>query len=252
MKNIFEQVDYPEHESIVNRMKEEIVDQLGSAAWESITSGIELPKADMNSEQMSKATYNFIKRLDQIAGVKSANSVFSRVCHGLKRKDFYWARTKFLQYNDIDAFAEAVREEQMKDLRSYLNSEKSFYGQMIDDEVYTYADSMDHLFYGKRYGNQIKATAIPFNIRKFLDEKDPVKKRFYLCHCYFVNQSILGNETVSKTMCYCSLGHTKIFWEAALDTELKGDVVGSALNGDMACEFVIYLSEEIIQKYTHE
>jgi len=50
-------------------------------------------------------------------------------------------------------------------------------------------------------------------------------------------------------MCYCSLGHTKVFWEAALNTTLEGEVLGLALNGDYLCQFEIYLPDEIMEKY---
>jgi len=52
-------------------------------------------------------------------------------------------------------------------------------------------------------------------------------------------------------MCYCSLGHTKVFWEAALDTKLEGDVMHSALGGDLLCQFAIYLPDEIMEKYVN-
>jgi len=52
-------------------------------------------------------------------------------------------------------------------------------------------------------------------------------------------------------MCYCSLGHNLAFWETVLDTELSGDVISSALGGDLSCKFVIYLTDELMGKYVH-
>lgn len=53
----------------------------------------------------------------------------------------------------------------------------------------------------------------------------------------------------TQTMCYCSLGHTKVFWEAALNTTLEGEVLASALAGDLCCRFVIHLPGDIMERY---
>jgi len=53
----------------------------------------------------------------------------------------------------------------------------------------------------------------------------------------------------SKTICYCSLGHTRVFWESALDTALEGEVEESLLGGGMRCRFRIYLPDHIMERY---
>ncbi|WP_346938449.1 hypothetical protein [uncultured Clostridium sp.] len=41
----------------------------------------------------------------------------------------------------------------------------------------------------------------------------------------------------------------KNFWEAVFDRELDGDVISSALNGDMLCKDVVYLPDDIMEMY---
>ncbi len=247
METLMEEINYPENEKIINRIKNEIVMNLGSEAWEQINTTIEVPNASMSDEQLCNATYQLVDQFDQMADNKTANKVFSKVCHGLKREDFRWVREIFLHYNDIDSFAKDVRKDRMNELREYLISGELFYGQPIDSEVYNYINSIEDIFYGKRYGNKIVTTAIPFHTKNFLHASHPLEKRYHLCHCQFAKESILWDKTVSKTICYCSLGHTKIFWEAALDTSLEGNVICSALGGDLACRFEIYLPENIMK-----
>ena len=55
--------------------------------------------------------------------------------------------------------------------------------------------------------------------------------------------------TVSKTMCYCSLGLIDKSWEEALGVRLNGEVISSVLDGDNICKFIIYLPDEIMEKY---
>ena len=85
----------------------------------------------------------------------------------------------------------------------------------------------------------------------YIKETNERKKRYYACHCPFAREYILieGAE-VSRTLCYCSLGHAKVMWEAILNMELDGEVLQSVLGGDLICKYVIYLPDEIVRKYT--
>lgn len=243
------EIDYPWNDKIINRMKEEVVENMGNEAWEQIESSTVIPDASMGDEELVKATYQFVSKFDQMADDKTANKVFSQVCHALKRENFKHVREEFLEYNDIDTFVEVMKRDRINDLQEYLNSGEILYGQIIDSEVYDFINSVEDILYGKRCGNKIVATAIPFHVKKFLHASSNVEKRYHLCHCQFAKESILWDKTVSKTLCYCSLGHTKIFWEAALDTKLEGNVISSALGGDLSCRFEIYLPEDIMKKY---
>ena len=59
----------------------------------------------------------------------------------------------------------------------------------------------------------------------------------------------MADETVSPTLCYCSLGHVMNFSEAFLGRELEGRVVRSVLNGDLTCEYEATIPEDIMSKY---
>ena len=96
------------------------------------------------------------------------------------------------------------------------------------------------------------AIAIPCETQKYLEETDINKKRYFACHCQFARKSILQKDgAVSKTLCNCSLGHTKIFWEAVFDTLLDGEVISSVLGDGLLCRFAIYLPDEVMRKYVH-
>jgi|GEM_PF-779994 hypothetical protein len=243
-------VKYPENQQIIDRIKEEIDCALGSNTWNKITSD-NCPNGDMDNQQLSVAMWSLLEKLDQLTDCKTTKRVFSEVKHALHHSDFKWTREMFLQYNDIDRFAEAVLKDSMEHLQRCVEYNEMFYDQPIDKEALEYARSIETLFYGKRFGNKIIATAIPYRLIHFLKTEDTRMKRYYMCHCQFARESIISEKTVSKTMCYCSLGHTKVFWEAALDTKLEGDVMHSALGGDLLCQFAIYLPDEIMEKYVN-
>lgn len=242
------ELEYPQNQRILDRMKEEIDSALGIGMWEKISCNL-CPNAKMDVKQLNVATQMLIEEFDILADNQTATQVFSNVKHALRHSDFAWARNKFLQYNDIDLFAEAVLQDSMGQLQNCLKKGETFYGQPVTQEVLEYAESIKDLFYGRRTMNTITATAIPYMVQEYLNTKDERTKRYHACHCPFAKESILMEKTVSKTMCYCSLGHTKVFWEAALDTFLDGDVLHSALQGDTSCQFILYLPDEIMQKY---
>jgi hypothetical protein len=86
-------------------------------------------------------------------------------------------------------------------------------------------------------------------MEKYLNEVDKKMKRYYACHCPFAKESILAEKIVSSTLCYCSFGHVINFWEAVFDRELEGDVVSSALKGDIKCTYYINIPDDIMNSY---
>lgn len=242
--------NWPDNERIIRKMQEQIDANLGENVWNNLTQG-DAPTACMDNAELSRTTGLLISNFDQVTDNNMANKVFSQVRHGLTRSDFAWAREKFLKYGDIDIFAKTLLEEQLNELKIHMQQSTTFYGQPITSAVYDFVSGIENLFYGKRHGDKILATAIPFHTSNYLQAKDDKRKRYYMCHCQFARESILSDSSVSKTMCYCSLGHNLIFWETVLDTELRGDVISSALGGDLSCEFVIYLTDEVMRKYVH-
>lgn len=238
--------------NIMETLKKEAVKTLGQEKWNEITDNIEVPADSMKSEHLNHVTRELLKRFDSLVDSQICKSIFCNVKHGLKHSDFLWAREKFLQYNDIDAFCSAMRREYIDGFNRAALSGELFHGQPIDEPVLQFVKEQPYLLYGARKNNTIVAIAIPCETQEYLKETDINKKRYFACHCQFARNSILQKEgAVSKTLCNCSLGHTKIFWEAVLDTSLDGEVASSVLGDGLLCRFAIHLPDEIMKKYVH-
>lgn len=238
--------------NVMETLKEEARKILGEEKWEEITANIEVPADNMESEHLNYTTRELLKQFDNAVDSQTCKKIFCNVKHGLKHSDFKWAREKFLQYNDIDLFCLAMQKENIDGFTDAAKSGEFFYGQPIDEFVLQFVMDQPLLLYGARDNNTIAATAIPCETQKYLKETDVNKKRYFACHCQFARKSILQNEgPVSDTLCNCSLGHTKIFWEAVFDTPLDGKVVSSVLGDGLLCRFVIYLPDEVMKKYVH-
>jgi hypothetical protein len=157
----------------------------------------------------------------------------------------------FRQIGNIDRFAEELQKIAIGEIIDGYNKQEKYFGQTVDPEVLEYVQSVKDIFYGRRYGNEILAQAIPNDVHEYLHATDEQQKQYLLCHCQFARESILQAEgPVSPLLCNCSLGHTMALWEAVLDTKLEGEVVESALQGSDRCLFRIKLPEDIVQHWT--
>ena len=101
---------------------------------------------------------------------------------------------------------------------------------------------------GRRVGDIVYETKIPFLTRQYLAERDPVLKRYYACHCPWVRESLRRQSTrLVEDFCYCSGGFHKKVFEVIFAQPLKVDVLESALKGNLRCRFAIHLPEELVR-----
>ncbi|MHA1125803.1 MAG: DUF6144 family protein [Candidatus Heimdallarchaeota archaeon] len=99
---------------------------------------------------------------------------------------------------------------------------------------------------GRREGNIIYVSKIPFKISEFLNATEDKLKRFYYCHCGWVRAAIPKSEEeqISPTFCNCSGGWHKIMFEVIYEQTLKVEVVKTVLKGDHICTFAIHIPEK--------
>jgi hypothetical protein len=94
---------------------------------------------------------------------------------------------------------------------------------------------------GRREGDKIYITKVPYNAIGYLHATDARMKRYYACHCPLLREAILQDQPISPVVCNCSLGHASHYL-AGLDLGvIKGEVLESAVKGDTRCRFVFYL-----------
>lgn len=230
----------------IGTFKYEIINELGDGVWEELIKDIDIPDIDTEASYKCKNMAMFMERFEKIIDKQMAKKILSRVRHGLKPSQCAWAREKFLKYNDLDAFINDSVKEGIADFEKLYSEAKDFYGQPITKEVLDFIRQNPGMLSGVRDGNKMYFTAFPANMFEYLQASDSRMKRYHACHCPFAKESILADKTVSSTLCYCSFGHIKNFWEAVFDRELDGEVVTSALNGDTLCTYVVLLPDDIM------
>ncbi len=236
----------------IGTFKREITAQLGEQTWEKIIDGIVVP--DMKTEAKCKCANMalFMERFNAAADKQIVKYVLGKVRHGLKPAQSAWAREKFLHIGDLDAFIAQQIEQGIQDFENMLKENKDFYGQPITEEVVEFVKANPTMLSGLRSGNKLYLSAFPAHMLEYIHAADTRMKRYYACHCPFAKESILSESLVSPALCNCSLGHVMNFWEAVFDTELEGEVLTSALNGDDMCSYVVTIPDNIMESYVKD
>lgn len=234
--------------NVSRRIREEIIAKKGERFWEALSVDLTVPTDDMEGQQCSACMRAFMQRFQRLAPPNEIKAIMVNVRHDLSSADFGWAVRMYREAGDIDRFADALQRMQVGEILDCFSRGEKFYGMVVDQEVVDRVNAMPNIFYGRRYGSEILAEAIPANLYELLHAKDDAHRRYHACHCIFARESILQQEgPVSDLLCECSLGHTMALWEAVLGRKLEGEVVESALKGDQRCLFRIKLPEEVCQ-----
>ena len=119
-----------------------------------------------------------------------------------------------------------------------------------DSPEYKYVEPDPTIEAGKREGNIVYVSKIPYQIKEFLEAKDDKTKRYHYCHCGWVRDSLKRSdkEQVSPTFCNCSGGWHKVPFEGIFEQTLEVNLVKSVLKGDDVCTFAIHLPKEVINE----
>jgi hypothetical protein len=94
-------------------------------------------------------------------------------------------------------------------------------------------------------GNTVIATKIPKseNLKAYLTETDPDKRRQYYCHCRRVRDILKSDQELSVTYCYCGAGYYQGIWEEILQQPVEVEVLESLMKGDLVCKIAVHLPD---------
>jgi hypothetical protein len=203
-----------------------------------------LPPLGADEKDRSAYTRTITERMEQQIAPKEIRAAWRGVQHGIPadvwRQSDMADKEKYQQCGSIDEFLNLKRQERDAMLTRLRDEDKLWYTGVINGEVLQFIKSDPEMEVGRREGDKIFITQVPYNAIRYLHETDPKMKRYFACHCPLVREAILHDQPVSPDVCECSLGHASHYL-AGLDQELKGEVLESAVKGDTRCRFVFYL-----------
>ena len=203
-----------------------------------------LPPLGADEKERCAHTRAIMEQMAQQITPEETRDAWFQVQHGIPgdvwRRSDVADREKYRQCGNIDEFLDLKRQERDTLLTGLRDDDELWYTIEINDEVLEFVKSDPEMEVGRREGDKIYITKIPYNAVRYLHETDARMKRYYACHCPLLREAILKEQPISPDVCDCSLGHASHYL-AGLDQELKGEVLESAIKGDARCRFVFHL-----------
>jgi hypothetical protein len=221
-------------ETFSERMRDEIFAGIG-------ISPMGLPSTDKPFDM-----FPVLSRLVNRVDLPAVEEMLSSSLRDLPDEYFKDERANYDRCGDIDAYLQDKRRAFLQELEHHRQDGTLFFTQEINDQVIDYVREHPETEGGVRDGSLIYITKIPYNAKKYLEETDPILKRYYACHCPWVREAIkASNISLDPVFCNCSAGFSKRPLEVAFGQPLKAEVLESAIQGDFRCRFVVHLPEGV-------
>ena len=242
---IFQMLDGYE---VMDNLYSKLADVVGEDLRDGVFENLPLPPLGLSRYEKAQYTAEIIARMEEIFGVSTTRDLLKDSLRDLPDEYYPEERTDFYEIcdGDMDRYLVFRGEKFVGLLRGYQERDELFFGQEITDDVVAFVANDPEIGGGVREGNLIYETKIPYNTKAYLEETDPVKKRYHYCHCPWAKESIRNERlNVSPTFCQCSAGFVKRPFEVIFGQRLQADVLESVLQGDAVCRFAIHLPEDL-------
>lgn len=220
-----------------------IGERFGETFRDRVFRGIGLAPFGLPTPEKPAYMQPVVERLIEHLGESAVAEMLSGCLRDLPDEMFENEKARFIASASVDEYLIARKDAFVARLEACMNEGRLFFAQEITPEVLEYVKNDPEMGGGRREGDVVYETKIPFLTKQFLEESDPTMKRYYYCHCPWMREAIKSGGKVVPTFCNCSAGFHKKPWEAALGRPVKVDVIESAADGGERCRFRIHLDQ---------
>ena len=121
-------------------------------------------------------------------------------------------------------------------------------GMLFEDEIVDRIIELGWGVAGRRDGERILITKIPksSNLRQYMRETYPRRKRELYCHCPRVRQAAQLGIEVPINYCLCGAGYYLQIWETILEKEVRVEVIESVCSGSDKCSFALHIPGDCV------
>jgi hypothetical protein len=222
-------------------------EQFGDEVRDQVYAGIGVAPYGLPTPEKPATLHPVLARLQARVGEQACRDLLSASLRDLPDKYYRGEKRKYRKARDIDEYLKKRHRGFVKWLKQHQRQGQLFFTQEITDEVVAFVQGNQEIGGGRREGNIVYETKIPYMTKQYLHENDPTMKRYYACHCPWAREAIRHGEAgLVQDFCYCSGGFHKKPFEVVFGQPLKVEVLESVLRGDSRCRFAIYLPEEIV------
>jgi len=206
-----------------------------------------VPPLGTPTDEKPQYTSAVINRLTARFGEEGCKDLIKDSLRTLPDETYTAAKALYESSDSFDHFLDQEAERFLTQLTQLKEENKLFFAQEITEEVLDFLKAHPEITRGERDGNILYETKIPFLTSQYLAETDPVKRKYYYCHCPWVRESLIRDNggAVPGIFCNCSAGFHKKKYEVIFGQPLQAEVVESVLLGDERCRFAIHLPDNV-------
>ena len=226
-------------DGVMDNIRSRIAEFAGKEVSDEIFEDIEHPVLGAPPEEMTAMTACFMEKLKSRIGPERYKKMLAGNNHGIPEKSLAEEKKLYKEADSLDRYLKEKHKRSVDELQRYCDTKKIWYEQIITQEVVDYVRSDQEILSAVREGDKLYVTKIPYDPANYLREKDPLKKRYYACHCPFVRGSVLSGKKVDPDWCYCSAGFEKFLFDVIFDADLEVEVLESVLLGYDRCRYSI-------------
>ena len=226
---------------------ESIIDRInlyeGKEVQAEFLKNVTLPVLGTESESLPVYTKEFMDKLSKHIPKSSCNTILAGNNHNIPKESFEKEKIFYKNSKSLETYLKDRHSRKIQELQEHYDENKVWFEQIITEDAIDFVKNNQEVLSATLENEKLYVTKIPYNLNKYLSEKDDTLKRYYACHCSFVRESIKDcNVDIPKEWCYCSGGFAKFPFEVILDTELQIKLLKTPIDGDYVCRFEIDLS----------
>lgn len=221
----------------LSKFSDALYEIVGEGITKEVLQGSEGLSSQSNRKEVIDWTKKAMERLESLVEKEKCQEIMTRCACQYPKSDLQEIRKKYEETNDINS-AHRVLQEQFE---SFLRNTLKLNDDLVEEIVKNGWGAA-----GVKKGNTIIAIKIPkgSNLIKYMNEKDPDKKRQYYCHCPRIREvftSLKSSGNISPTYCYCGAGFFKGIWEEILQKPVQVELLESLLKGNEVCKIAVHL-----------
>jgi hypothetical protein len=236
--------------NILPSIAERLEEIAGKEVKEKVFNEVKTPPLGSMPAAYCEATKSLMDALEKEMSPDVYRRVLAGNHHRVNPENFMDLKRQLEELGNIDAWLEKMHDEAVAELEQYLREDKVWYEQVITPEIVEHVRGNQELLAGVREGEWIYNTKFPYSPAEYLKEKDPLMKRYYMCHCPLAREAVLaGSPEIPVEWCYCSAGYGKLRYDVAFGTETEAEVLKSVFDGSDTCRFRIKIPADIMEKY---
>jgi hypothetical protein len=229
---------------VLPSISERLASLVGEEVRSKVFEGVKTPPLGTPPEDLPWPTQRLMDNLVAELPPDLYRRVLAGNHHRIPLEAFEGLKKLYDESESIDEFLKKKHERAVAELEEYSTEGKIWYEQYITPRVVEFVRSNQEVLGGVRKEDKIYFTKIPYDPDAYLQETDPMLKRYYACHCTIARATLLtGEPEVNPEWCYCSAGYGKTPYDVIFEEETEVEMLESVLAGDLRCRFAVKIPE---------